>query len=205
MLTDGSIYEFTNAVISSLAKLGADQYIFYGNINTDFQELINKYIPAQEQTLIPGEPTPITDYSAARNKMDLFARNDYVLHLDTDEVLIDFTPVKANVMFDRINYIYSYNRALCGEDWQLRYYNKNFFEWRGEVHERCVSNLRIPVIKSQVYIYHFSFMKPIPAQKKLHNFRHKLQNKPQNWEFGYNHITRPVPNIKQKLMDLGVW
>ena len=204
VLTNGAIYDFTPAVLKNMALLGADEYLFYGVYNNKFLNLLKKYIPTAQ--IHKGEQI-INDYANARNTMDYLAQNDYVLHLDMDEIMMTLPEVKERlpIGFIRYNYINGYDKALDLKDIQVRLYDKRRYRWVGKVHEYILGESNTFIIEPSVIIHHFSFLKPISAQEKIHAHYHSISHNSERWKFPDDLPTFNCINIRSFLKKNERW
>jgi len=204
VLCDDRIFEFTEAVLCSMDRLGAEIILFYGSF-MNVGELIKKNIQKTKYRIIKSKAEPIENFAYVRNELDSLAPTEYVLHLDMDEILLSPPMIYTDEpgAFKRLNYIYDYNTTAVIYDVQARFYNKYMYRWEGKVHEKLNSKIwtLYPVM-----IHHFSFLKPLDIQEEIHRRYAEIRNETYIWSFPSHIDTVKMPyNIKNVLIKNGTW
>ncbi|RLD11846.1 MAG: hypothetical protein DRI44_02660 [Chlamydiae bacterium] len=153
----------------------------------------------------------IDDFASVRNELTKESLTEWVLHLDTDECLINYKEIERSLLksvnaigFKRHNYFGDYEHVRvdsgCYPDVQFRLYRKSNFEWTGKVHEYLIpkrSSLRM-YKHPTAFIAHFGWLKPKEYQKQKHDRYHLIAGRKPDWEFPKIEevILKKVPNIK---------
>ncbi|MDD4149951.1 MAG: glycosyltransferase family 2 protein [Bacteroidales bacterium] len=128
----------------SVKDISSDIILIDSGSNDD-TELICKEFPVKfiQNTFL--------DYSSQKNYGNQFAKNNYILSIDADEILSKELLQSINeICFNNNdNKAYTFNRLNhhCGKpikyggwypDKKLRIWNKQFGQWQGEIHEKIV-------------------------------------------------------------------
>lgn len=91
----------------------------------------------------------INDFSVARNYAASLARNEWILFIDCDEFVEHCNPhelsslashnPKSLGLLERVNLVSSDNEKGAYTDRIPRFYNRNYFEYTGQIHEQLVA------------------------------------------------------------------
>ncbi len=114
-----------------------DEVIVYDNGSTDLTlSIAGKF---KNVKIVEGE---FLGFGKSRNEAAKYAKNDWILAIDSDEVLTDFNPPPLNedtvYAIKRENLFYGkvVRYAGWGDDWIKRLYNRKFHSFKEvEVHE----------------------------------------------------------------------
>ncbi|MDD2387301.1 MAG: glycosyltransferase family 2 protein [Bacteroidales bacterium] len=149
--------------LTSINDISKD-IIILDSESSDDTELICKNFPVR---FIKNR---FIDYSTQKNFGNEFAKNDYILSIDADEVLSKelLQSINETCFNNNDNKAYSFNRLNhhCGKpikyggwypDKKLRIWNKHFGQWEGTIHEELVFKEPPQIAHLKGDLLHFTY------------------------------------------------
>ncbi|MFT5765244.1 MAG: glycosyltransferase involved in cell wall biosynthesis [Saprospiraceae bacterium] len=120
-------------------------------------------------------------YAATKNFGNRIALNDWILSIDTDEILSEelIESIKALDLDEQKVYALDRLTNFCGQwikhsgwypEWKVRLFHRSHSKWEGKfVHERLVHRNRVSVQKVKGKLLHYSY-------KTLEDHRERIEN-----------------------------
>lgn len=136
------------------------------------------------------------DYCSQKNYGNSFAKYDYILSLDADEVLSQklFSSIEKIEFGENEFYGFNLLNHYCGKpirfggwypDRKYRIWNKNYGKWEGKIHEKIVFSKKPKRKLIKGNLLHFSFENRQVHQQKSINYAKLMAQK--EFESGKNY------------------
>lgn len=121
-------------------------------------------------------------YSQTKNLGNKLAKNDWILSIDSDEVLSDELIKNINELNPKNGEVYSLDRLTnyCGKwiyhcgwypEWKIRLFNKNDVKWQGDfVHETLSIPKEFQIKKLKGKLFHYSYKDSNDHLKRLKKY-----------------------------------
>jgi glycosyltransferase involved in cell wall biosynthesis len=117
-------------------------------------DLVKQYLPAQYQKCAEDAQFNdgfLADFAAARTLADTYTKNNLLLWLDSDDVLVGgpalretaanfFKNHENTTLFLQYDYAFDPDGTCSTSLWRERFYRKGLFSWKGVCHESLIPN-----------------------------------------------------------------
>ena len=121
-------------------------------------------------------------YSQNKNYGNQFAKHDWILSIDADEVLSPELMHSIQALKLEQNNIYSINRLnnYCGQwikycgwhpDWNNRLFHRKTAKWKGDfVHEKLTFSSATKIIRLEGLLYHYSYQNSADHWQRIERY-----------------------------------
>jgi glycosyltransferase involved in cell wall biosynthesis len=198
--------------VTALQKVAAEVLIIDSN-STDKTRAIAKKLGA---TVVE---TKWQGYAATKNFGNSIATNDWILSIDSDEVLSEELIESIKVLTLDEQKVYALDRLTnyCGQwikhsgwypEWKVRLFHRSHTQWEGEfVHEQLVYSRSLSVQKVKGKLFHYSYKTLDDHWERIENYARlsalEMQSKGKESNFVKLWISPAIRFLKTYFLKMG--
>ena len=198
--------------VTALQKVAAEVLIVDSN-STDKTRAIAKKLGA---TVVE---TKWQGYAATKNFGNSVATNDWILSIDSDEVLSEelIESIKTLTLDEQKVYALDRLTNYCGQwikhsgwypEWKVRLFHRSHTQWEGEfVHEQLVHSQSLLVQKVKGKLFHYSYKTLDDHWRRIENYARlsalEMQSKGKQSSFVKLWISPAIRFLKTYFLKMG--